>query len=165
MRFTEYSHRHGKEILQVKQPKIVSEIENLLRDLTPFPHGQKKGVTVKKAITDAFAAKGWQKEGGIDFRTDKSDFLDLCKWRAAIELEFSRFEMFFRDFFRFMLLYARGDLDAGIIITFDEMAYERWKGEAKAYKSARASFQRLVDFLRGDYATVISAPIWCIGIE
>ena len=55
--------------------------------------------------------------------------------------------------------YARGDLDAGIIITFDEMAYERWAGEAKAYKAARASFQRLVDFLRGDYAAVVSAPI------
>jgi hypothetical protein len=73
--------------------------------------------------------------------------------------------MFFRDFFRFMLLHERREIDVGIIITLDEMAYQRWQGEAKAYKSARASLQKLVDFLRGDYSSVVNVPIWCIGIE
>ena len=165
MRFNEYSHRHGKEILQVRQPEIVKEVQGTLKALDPFPHGRKKGLTAKTHIADAFVAAGWKREGQADFGTDKKDLLDLCKWRVAIEMEFSRFEMFFRDFFRFMLLYAENDLDAGIILTLDELAYQRWQGEAKDYKAARASFQKLVDFLRGDYATVVSAPLWCIGIE
>jgi hypothetical protein len=103
--------------------------------------------------------------GEGDFSADKKDALDLCKWKIAIEMEFSRFEMFFRDFFRFMLLYERREIDVGIIITLDEMAYQRWKGEAKSYRSARASLQRLVDFLQGDYSSVVRVPLWCIGIE
>ena len=108
---------------------------------------------------------GWEAEGRADFGTDKADSIDLCKWKVAIEMEFSRFEMFFRDFFRFMLLYERREIDAGIVITLRETAYERWRGEAKPYGSARASLERIVDFLRGDYSSVVRVPIWCIGIE
>ena len=100
-----------------------------------------------------------------DFSTDKRDALDLCKWKVAIELEFSRFEMFFRDFFRFMLLYERREIDVGVIITLDEMAYERWQGGVSSYRSARASLQRLIDFLKGDYSSVVRVPLWCIGVE
>jgi len=67
---------------------------------------------------------GWEKEGRAEFSTDKNDYLDLCKSKVVIEMEWSRFEMFFRDFFRFMLLYERKQIDVGIIITYDEMAYQ-----------------------------------------
>jgi hypothetical protein len=80
-------------------------------------------------------------------------------------MEFSRVEMFFRDFFRFMLLYDRREIDAGVIITYDKMAYQRWEGEAKAYKAARASLPKLVDFLQGDYSSAVTVPLWCIGVE
>jgi phosphopantetheine adenylyltransferase len=59
----------------------------------------------------------------------------------------------------------RGEIDVGIIITLDEMAYQRWGEEAAAYKAARASLQKLIDFLKGDYSTVVDVPLWCIGIE
>jgi len=110
-------------------------------------------------------AHGWEAEGEADFSTDKRDALDLRKWKIAIEMEFSRFEMFFRDFFRFMLLYERREIDVGVIITLDEMAYQRWEGGVKSYRSARASQHRLVDFLKGDYSSVVRVPLWCIGIE
>ena len=165
MKYNEYSHRHGKELLQIMHPIILSEIQTILCDTPPFPHGATKGQTVKKHITDAFVACGWEAEGKADFSTDKSDALDLCKWKIAIEMEFSRFEMFFRDFFRFMLLYERREIDVGVIITFDEMAYQRWQGEVKSYRAARASLQRLNDFLRGDYSSIVRIPLWCIGIE
>ena len=165
MRYNEYSHRHGKELLQVLHPSIFRETHTILNELDPFHHGAKKGNTAKNYICEAFVARGWEKEGKADFGTDKKDSLDLCKWKIAIEMEFSRFEMFFRDFFRFMLLYERREIDVGIIITLDEMAYQRWQGEAKSYKSARASLQKLVDFLKGDYSAIVRIPIWCIGIE
>ncbi len=95
----------------------------------------------------------------------KSDSLDLAKWKVAIEMEFSRFEMFFRDFFRFMLLYERRVIDVGVVLTLDEMAYQRWQKGVSSHKGARASFQRLVDFLQGEYSSVVRVPLWCIGIE
>ena len=165
MRFTEYSHRHGKELCQLLHPTIHQEVTAILQGLAPFAHGQAKGVTVKQYVANAFLAKGWQCEGRAEFGGGKQDYLDLCKWKVAIEMEWSRFEMFFRDFFRFMLLYERKQIDLGIILTYDEMAYQRWIGEAKAYRAARASFQRLTDFLKGDYCSVITAPLWCLGIE
>jgi len=165
MRHNEYSHRHGKELLEVLHPQLSKEILEILDDLEPFAHGAKKGITVKEHLATVFVKRGWEKEARADFSTDKSDSLDLCKWKVAIEMEFSRFEMFFRDFFRFMLLYERKEIDVGVIITLDEMAFERWQGESKPYRAARARFDRLVDFLKGDYATVVKVPILCIGIE
>ena len=165
MRYNDYSHRHGKELLHVLHPRILNEIQTILENTPPFPHGAEKGLTAKNHLTDAFAAIGWETEGIANFSTDKKDALDLCKWKVAIELEFSRFEMFFRDFFRFMLLYERREIDVGVIITLDEMAYERWQGGVSSYRSARASLQRVVDFLKGDYSSVVTVPLWCIGIE
>jgi hypothetical protein len=165
LKFRDYSHRHGKELLQVLHPVIYEEMHAILDGLEPFNHGFKKGITVKDYLSAAFVAKGWDKEGRANFHTGKKDYLDLFKPKIAIEMELSRFEMFFRDFFRFMLLYERKEIDVGIIITLDEMAYQRWNGEAKAYKSARASLDKLIDFLKGDYSIIINVPIWCIGIE
>jgi hypothetical protein len=165
MRYNEYSHRHGKELLQILHPNTLSEIQQVLSSTDPFPHGAEKAKTAKDYIAKAFVERGWQKEGIADFSTDKKDAIDLCKWRVAMEMEFSRFEMFFRDFFRFMLLYERREIDVGIILTLDEMAYEQWQGGVRSYRSARASLQRLVDFLRGDYSSVVRVPLWCIGIE
>ncbi len=64
-----------------------------------------------------------------------------------------------------MLLFERKEIDVGIIITLDEMAFDKWQKGVKPYKSARANLQRLIDFLRGDYSSIIKVPLWCIGIE
>lgn len=167
MKYEDYSHRHDRKLLQLLHPSIFKEVLTILKQLEPFAHGAKKGKTVKEHIAEAFVAHGWEKEARAEFGTDKKDSLDLCKWKdkVAIEMEFSRFEIFFRDFFRFMLLYEKQILDVGIIMTFHEMAYRRWQGDVRAYKSARASLQKLVDFLEGDYSSVVTVPLWCIGIE
>ena len=47
--------------------------------------------------------------------------------------------MFFRDFFRFMLLYDQREIDVGVIITYDEMAFRNWGTGVSPYRSARAS--------------------------
>lgn len=107
MKFEQYSHRHGQELAQHLHPELCAEILGILRELPAFPHGSKKGVTVKEYLNAAFAKRGWEAERKIDLSRDKDDFLDLYKNRLAIEMEWSRFEMFFRDFFRFMLLYER----------------------------------------------------------
>lgn len=165
MRYNEYSYRHGKELLQTLHPEIVKEIESLLKELPPYPHGKEKKKTAKTYLANAFIEKGWTTEDKVNLGTDKKDYVDIYKNKIAIEMEFSRFEMFFRDFFRFMLLYQKKQIDAGIILTLDDMAYEQWGSGVKSYHSARASFQRVRDFLEGQYSTIVIVPIWCIGIE
>ena len=73
--------------------------------------------------------------------------------------------MFFRDFFRFLLLHDERRLDIGVLITYDDSAFTRWGSGVSSYRAARASLGKLVDFLEGKYSTVVRVPIWCIGIE
>ncbi|MFQ6119265.1 MAG: hypothetical protein ACE5KE_05170 [Methanosarcinales archaeon] len=79
MRYNEYSHRHGKELLQILHTDILKEVQTILNRFEPFPHGAKKGVTVKDYISQAFIAQGWEKEGRADFKTGKKDFGVLAK--------------------------------------------------------------------------------------
>jgi len=143
----------------------LNEILSVLGSLPKFPHGQEKNRTVKEYIASAFVKVGWDKEIEIPLGTGKADYCDLAKNRIALEQEYSRFEMFFRDFFRFMLLYDQREIDVGVIITYDEMVFRNWGTGVRPYRSARASLQRLIDFLEGRYATVVRVPLWCIGIE
>jgi hypothetical protein len=165
MRFNEYSFRHGKEIMRLTHETELNEIFSVLRRLPAFPHGQKKNHTAKDYLAPEFVNLGWTKELEIPLGTGKKDYCDLFKNRVALEQEYSRFETFFRDFFRFLLLYDQREIDVGVIITYDEMAFRNWGTGVDSYRSARASLQRLIDFLEGRYATVVRVPLWCIGIE
>ena len=165
MNYSEYSYRHGKEILSLTHPQELIEIESILHSLKPFDHGRVKNKTPKQVIAEAFRSKKWATEIEIPLGTGKSDYCDIGKNSIFIEQEFSRFEMFFRDFFRFLLLYDERQLDVGIIITYDDSAFQRWGKGVKHYSSARASLGKLVDFLEGKYSAVVKVPIWCIGIE
>jgi hypothetical protein len=73
MKFNDYSHQHGKDLLEVLHPQIIQEVQTILSNLKPFSHGAKKHVTVKRYVTDAFVAHGSEREGRADFRTDKKD--------------------------------------------------------------------------------------------
>lgn len=143
----------------------LDEISSVLGSLPKFPHGREKNRTVKEYIASAFVKLGWNKEVEIPLGTGKVDYCDLVKNRIALEQEYSRFEMFFRDFFRFMLMYDQREIDVGVIITYDDMAFRSWGTGVRPYRSARASLQRLIDFLEGRYSTVVRIPLWCIGIE
>ncbi len=64
MKWNEHSHRHGKELLQILHPDIVNEIQEIFNSLQPFPHGSKKGTTVKAYLSEAFIKKGGPKREG-----------------------------------------------------------------------------------------------------
>ena len=164
MRIFSYSYRHGKELLSLTHPEEYEDISSALSSLDPFPHGAEKNKTPKEYIAAAFEALGWDTETEIPLGTGKSDYCDLSKNRIFIEQEYSRFEMFFRDF-RFLLLHDERQLDIGVLITYDDSAFRRWGSGVSSYRAARASLQKLVDFLQGGYFTVVRVPIWCIGIE
>lgn len=95
----------------------------------------------------------------------KKDYCDIYKNKLYIEQEYSKFETLFRDFFRFILLEDKGELDVGIVICYDKSAFDSWGNGVPSYKSNRATLQRAEDFLKGDYGSVIRVPIWIIGID
>ncbi len=165
MNYKEYSYRHGKELFEVLHPDLYTEVCELLEKTDRFTHGQKKNYTIKHVFNHQFITRGWTPELPVEFNTHKNDFVDFYKSNVAIEMEFSRFEMFFRDFFRFMLLYHNRQIDLGIIITLNDDAFNQWGSTAKSYKSARASIEKLIDFLEGEYSSLINVPLWCIGVE
>jgi len=165
LRFNDYSHRHGRELMMMTHQAELDDIVSVLSSLPGFPHGRTKNKTPKEYIAREFVKRGWESEAEISLGTGKTDYCDLMKNGVAIEQEYSRFETFFRDFFRFLLLYDKRRIDIGVIITYDEQAFSRWGTGVNPYQSARACLRRLVDFLNGEYATVIRFPLWCIGIE
>jgi len=165
MRIFNYSYRHGKELLSLTHPEEYEDISSALSSLDPFPHGTEKNKTPKEIVAEAFEALGWESETEIPLGTGKSDYCDLSKNRVFIEQEYSRFEMFFRDFFRFLLLHDERQLDIGVLITYDNSAFIRWGTAVSSYKAARASLGKLIDLLEGKYSAVVRVPIWCIGIE
>lgn len=165
MKFFEYSHRHGKELLKLLHPTEYNEIIDILNGLAPFPHGREKMKTPKRYIANEFNAHGWGLEKEIPLGTNKSDYCDIVKDRVYMEQEYSKFETLFRDFLRFLLLYDSGALDVAVLICYDESAFSRWADNVKSYRANRATLQRARDFLTGSYRTVIRAPIWVIGIE
>jgi len=164
MKFRDYSHRHGKELLEMTHSEEYQDIITVLEFLEPFPHGTQKNKTPKEYIANTFDEE-WDKEIEIPLGTGKSDFCDLGKNRVFLEQEYSRYEMFFRDFFRFLLLHDERQLDVGVLITYDDSAFENWGTAVSSYKAARASLGKLIDFLEGKYSAVVRVPIWCIGIE
>jgi len=164
MKFFDYSHRHGKELIQMLHPREFKEITSTLQKLEPFPHGAERNTTPVHHISESFSDKGWELEKTIPLSENKQDYCDIYKNKIFIEQEYSKFETLFRDFFRFILLHDRGALDVGVIICYDDTAFERWGNAVASYKSSRATLQRTTDFLKGDYGSVVRVPIWVIGI-
>ena len=165
MRFFDYSHRLGKEPVQMLHPIEYQEIISILEHLEPFPHGAEKNSTPVLHLSEPFKEHEWELEKTIPLSVNKQDYCDMYKNKIIIEQEYSKFETLFRDFFRFILMHDRGELDVGIIICYDDSAFNRWGNAVPSYKSSRATLQRTRDFLKGDYGSVVRVPVWVIGIE
>jgi len=146
-------------------PTEYNEINSILEKLRPFPHGKEKNTTPVQHISKPFKEHGWELEKTIPLSENKQDYCDIYKNKIFIEQEYSKFETLFRDFFRFILLHDKGDLDVGVIICYDDTAFNRWGPAVPSYKSSRATLQRTQDFLTGNYGTVVRVPVWVIGIE
>ena len=165
MRFREFSHYHGKELLETLHPGIAHEVEDILYELEPYPHGKKKGETARKYLIESFVKHDWMAHVDISFNTEKTETLDLMKQDVAIEVELSRFEMMFKEFLKFSILYQQKNLDCGILLTFDDEVFSRWLSGVPSHEGVRASLEKARSILNSKYGSAIIAPIWVIGIE
>ncbi len=65
MKISDYSHKHGKELVQMLHHIEYNEIIDILTSLESFPHGNKKLVTLVSVISKAFLEKKWEIEKKI----------------------------------------------------------------------------------------------------
>ena len=165
MEFRQHSHSNAEGILKSNLPYAKREIEAILHETEPFPHGKTKGKTARKSILEAFAEHGWQTQVPVDLATKSHHTIDLLKWSVAVEVELSRFEMVMKELFKFMVLYARGEIELGLILTLDDAVFESWRNGVPSHKGVRASLAKTVDFLESDMGKLVQMPIWCIGIR
>ncbi len=164
-KYDEYSYKDAIGLLQQEAPHILEEIQTIIGNIKPYQHGKSEGETIKENISPRFEDKGWEKEWQVPFGTDKKDRIDFHKNDVAIEMEFSNSVVFFRDFFRFMILHKKRAIKIGVIITYSERAFKLWPGKVNSQEGIRASLKILKDLLEGDYKTIVDVPIWCIGIH
>ena len=141
--------------------KIRKEIEDILSRLE-VEHGERKRKKTPELphdiIQKAFVEKGWSKETLISKDVAHKQFFDLYKEKVAIEIEFSRNEFLYRDYFRFLLAYNTGLIDVGVIITLDKKAKEQYE-----YDTVRPD----LDYAADDFQwlkPVLAVPIWVLGV-
>ena len=116
-----------------------------------------------RVIKAAFAARGWRPEVLVSNRTLRRHRFDLYKERVAIELEFSQREMFYRDYFRFLLAEREGMIDVGVIITRDA-GRNLLDPYAVEPLGVRADIQQARDDLSW-MRSMVKLPMWVIGVS
>ena len=141
--------------------KIRKEIEDILSGLK-VEHGERKRKKTPELphdiIQKAFVEKSWSKETLISKDVAHKQFFDLYKEKVAIEIEFSRNEFLYRDYFRFLLAYNTGLIDVGVIITLDKKAKEQYE-----YDTVRPDLDYAVDDFQW-LEPVLAVPIWVLGV-
>lgn len=119
MRFKEYSHREAKEIVESK-----GELKSLIEIVVNM-----KKMEIEDSLHSVFQKTLcfhglWQKNYPVPkanegLENKKKLTYDLYNKRSkiAVELEFTRYEMLFRDFIQLLRGFNHGLIDVGIIIT------------------------------------------------
>jgi hypothetical protein len=148
---------HAEDILTAK-PGLKEEIAEILHTVKcswGLPEDP-----AHRLIRDAFMKHGWKSEVLVSKRTNRPHYFDLYKNRVAMELEFSRREMFYRDYFRFLLAEREGMIDVGVIITRDRDLTAHVVGPL----GNRADIHQVTDDLSW-VLTWVRTPIWVIAVK
>jgi hypothetical protein len=156
MIFRTIDHCHAGDILRAK-PGLKAEIARILEAVNCSWQAEQD--PPHRLIKEAFMQNGWRSEVLVSRHTHRRHYFDLCKDRVAVELEFSRPEMFYRDYFRFLLAEREDMIDVGIIITRDKEAHVV---SPLAYH--RADIVQVSDDLSW-LSSWVRIPIWVIGVR
>ncbi len=157
MEYRTIDYCHAEDILSAK-PQLREEIGRVLDTMKcswELPEDP-----AHRLIKEAFRRHGWKAEMLVSRRTHRPHYFDLYKDRVAIELEFSRREMLYRDYFRFLLAEREGMIDVGIIITRDRDLTAHLVGPL----GNRADIQQVSDDLSW-VQTWVRTPIRVIGLR
>lgn len=113
MNYTTWSFRNADAIVNSKSDRR-REICGVLGQL-PSKHPVDK---LHNLTRNYLESKGWNKEELVSPALTKRQSFDNYRDRIAVEIEFSRYEFVYRDYFRFLLAYNEDKIDVGVLIVF-----------------------------------------------
>ena len=157
VQFDAHSYRHADEILNSKlaiRKEITASIE-AVREAKVATGAE--GLAAK--ITKEFLGRGWAKEEPVSDSQTHRQFFDLFKERVAIEIEFSRYEFIYRDYFRFLSAYNADKIDVGVLIINADPKAGRVKHPAVAPSLARVKDD--LAWLR----PTLTVPLWIVALK
>ncbi|MFW9889137.1 MAG: BglII/BstYI family type II restriction endonuclease [Candidatus Thorarchaeota archaeon] len=153
MMYDTFTYRNADAIIHSKSDRR-QEIETMLITL-PDKHPV---AGLHRKIQNALAQVGWSKEELVSHSLKKVQSFDNYKDRIALEIELSRYEFVYRDYFRFLLAYNEDKIDIGVLIVFTEDARSKYKDASSA-----PSYQICIDELP-NLKPMLGVPIWVIGL-
>jgi hypothetical protein len=155
--FDTVSYRHAVEILNSKHA-VKCEIEEIIK-ATKSVQVQQGPQGLTTGLMSAFLSKGWVAEKPVSDKDTHEQRFDLFKERVAIEIEFSRYEFVYRDYFRFLSAYNVDMIDVGVLITHAASGLTRVK-----HPGCAPSLTRIKD----DFSWLrpsLTVPIWVIALK
>lgn len=140
-RSVDYNYRNGKFIIKGLHPELFEEINRIVAECE---HG------FNQAIIEGLLAKsGWQKGSKAEF----------FKRDITVYIELTNNEKLYKDMFKLMYLHKANNISAAIIISPMDT------GETKARLKLDTGLMDIHAFLEGDLGSLVTVPIWYIGIE
>jgi hypothetical protein len=156
MLFSTYNYRFAEEVLNSKL-NIKREIEEIIENLQ-FRVGEKGNHDI---VQLEFHKKGWHIEPSIissqsDKRTKMK--LDCLKERVGVEIEFAHHIHVYHEWLKFLVASEQNLIDVGIHILLDHSFTKKWKPAAPSLQKASKELEMF-------FKSVISVPIYIIGIK
>ena len=154
MKYIPFPYRNGNIIINSKADRL-RELEEVFEEL-PSMHPIDG---LHNLIRDNLERKGWNTEELVSKSLAKRQSFDAYRDRIALEIEFSRYEFVYRDYFRFLLAFNEGKIDVGVLIVHTEKTREFHKNP-----SAAPSFENCKDELP-KLKSMLAVPIWVLGLQ
>ena len=164
MHFRTYEFRHAETILNSNH-RLKKEVESILGGLEldfPRPYANNECSRPHQQIQRAFLKHGWHAETPVSRRRNaRRQYFDLFKDRVAVEIELSSRSMLYRDYVRFLLAEAEGQIDVGVLLLLDHDARDVHPA------GLRNSLPRIEDVEDDLHSlrSVFSVPIWVVAIS
>ena len=156
---SEYSYRFGKETIRaINNGDLYTEVIELLASLRmPVV---KKGTGRHLQQHFLSRGRGWSKEEPANPEEKKGMRFDLFKNRIAVEVNSSVDVHLYKDILKFTVASNLDLVSAGIEIVWDE---ECAKASMEKFDAATPTV-RLVERRLQPFRSIISCPIWVIGL-
>lgn len=156
--FETISYRHADEILNAKLA-VRRELESALAAVKGVPVKQgPDGLTAH--LVSAFKKRDWQTEVPVAENQKHEQRFDLFKERVAVEIEFSRYEFVYRDYFRFLSAYNADKIDVGVLL----INADPGQGGRVKHKHVAPSLDRVKDDLAWLRPT-LTVPLWIVALK
>jgi hypothetical protein len=150
MDFSEFDYRFAKLILKECYPEIAADVVDVITSLN-IPLGRGHRPTPSKVLQGLFFDKGWNTERQVG-ETDLH--FDCAKDKVAMEIETTDPADVINDLLKFQVADLWNDIDAGVLIVYDD-----------SVRGNNIPHLRDVKKLLATFSTIIYVPVWALGLK